>query len=42
MGYSILAIFVMVSIWGIIGFIGNTLGVGAGGGAPVPVVPVLQ
>jgi Na+/H+-translocating membrane pyrophosphatase len=42
MGYSILAIFVMVSIWGIIGLIGNMLGIGQGGGAPIPVVPVLQ
>lgn len=32
MGYSILAIFVMVSIWGIIAFIGTTVGIGQGGG----------
>lgn len=32
MGYSIFALFVMVSIWGIIGLIGSTLGVGQGGG----------
>lgn len=31
MGYSIFALFVMVSIWGIIGLIGSTLGVGQGG-----------
>jgi hypothetical protein len=32
--YSIIAIFVMVSIWGIIGFMGNVLGIGQGGGIP--------
>jgi pSer/pThr/pTyr-binding forkhead associated (FHA) protein len=32
MGYSLVALFVMVSIWGIINFIGTTLGVGQGGG----------
>jgi hypothetical protein len=42
MGYSILAIFVMVSIWGLIGLLGNISGVGQGGSAPIPVVPVLQ
>jgi hypothetical protein len=31
MFYSILALFVMVSIWGIIGFIGNLTGIGQGG-----------
>jgi hypothetical protein len=34
MGYSIFAIFVMVSIWGIIAFIGTTIGVGQGGSLP--------
>ena len=34
MGYSIIAIFVMVSIWGIVAFIGATLGIGQGGGLP--------
>lgn len=42
MGYSILAIFVMVSIWGIIGVLGNISGVGQGGSAPIPTVPVLH
>lgn len=42
MGFSILAIFVMVSIWGIIGVLGNISGVGQGGSAPIPTVPVLQ
>jgi hypothetical protein len=31
MGYSILAIFVMVSIWGIIALMGSMLGIGQGG-----------
>lgn len=31
MGYSMLALFVMVSIWGIITFIGTTVGIGQGG-----------
>jgi hypothetical protein len=39
MGYSILAIFVMVSIWGIISFMGNTLGIGQGGQMPGFKVP---
>jgi hypothetical protein len=39
MGYSILAIFVMVSIWGIIGLIGYMSGVGQGGDIPIPRVP---
>lgn len=39
MGYSILALFVMVSIWGIVGFLGSLSGIGQGGGAPTPSVP---
>lgn len=42
MGYSILAIFVMVSVWGIVGLFGNILGIGQGGASPIPQVPVLQ
>ncbi len=34
MGYSILALFVMVSIWGIISALGSMLGVNQGGGLP--------
>ncbi len=34
MGYSILAIFVMVSVWGIIGFFGSIFGIGQGGSMP--------
>lgn len=40
MGYSILALFVMVSIWGIVGFLGSVFGVGQGGNVPIPGVPV--
>lgn len=40
MGYSILAIFVMVSIWGIISFFGHAVGIGQGGNIPIPGVPV--
>ena len=39
MGYSILALFVMVSIWGIIGFLGSVFGINQGGNIPVPGVP---
>ena len=39
MGFSVLALFVMVSIWGIIGLLGSILGVGQGGNIPVPGVP---
>jgi hypothetical protein len=40
MGYSILALFVMVSIWGLVGFLGSMLGIGQGGSVPIPTVPV--
>lgn len=40
--YSIGALFVMVSIWGLVGFLGSILGVGQGGSAPIPGVPVPQ
>jgi hypothetical protein len=39
MGYSILAIFVMVSIWGIIGFFGSIFGIGQGGSMPAFKLP---
>lgn len=39
LGYSILGLFVMVSIWGIVNFLGSIIGVGQGGGVPVPQVP---
>jgi hypothetical protein len=40
MGYSLIAIFVMVAIWGIIAFIANLTGIGVGGTA-APIIPVL-
>ena len=40
MGYSVLALFVMVSIWGLVGLFGSLLGVGQGGNVPIPGVPV--
>lgn len=39
MGYSVLALFVMVSIWGIIGLLGSIVGVNQGGNIPIPGVP---
>jgi hypothetical protein len=42
MGYSILALFVMVSIWGIIGLLGNIFGTGVGGGPPTLEMPKVK
>lgn len=42
MVYAILALFLMVSIWGIIALIGTTFGIGQGGSGIVPTVPVLR
>jgi heme/copper-type cytochrome/quinol oxidase subunit 4 len=42
MGMSILALFVMVSIWGLVGFIGGILGINQGGRVPVPALPAGQ
>jgi hypothetical protein len=39
MGFSVLALFVMVSIWGIIGLLGSIVGVNQGGNIPIPGVP---
>ncbi len=39
MGMSILALFVMVSIWGIVNFIGAISGIGQGGKMPVLELP---
>lgn len=38
MGWSIVALFVMVSIWGLIGFIGSVTGIGQGGKVPLPTI----
>lgn len=40
MVWSILALFVMVSIWGLVGFLGSLLGINQGGNVPIPGVPV--
>lgn len=40
MGFSILGIFVMVSVWGLIGFLGQMFGIGQGGDVPVPGIPI--
>ena len=40
MGYSLLALFVMVSIWGLVGFLGSMFGINQGGNVPIPGVPV--
>lgn len=42
MGYALIALFVMVSVWGIIGFAGSLLGIGQGGSVPVPGIPIPQ
>lgn len=39
MSMAILALFVMVSIWGLVGFLGSVVGVGQGGSVPVPSIP---
>ena len=39
MGYSILALFLMVAVWGIIGMLANMLGVGISGTIPAPTLP---
>ena len=42
MSMSILALFVMVAVWGIIGFISGTFGIGLGGRVPTPGIPTTQ
>lgn len=42
MGYSIIGLFVMVAIWGLVGFISSVLGIGVGGSAPTPTIPYVQ
>lgn len=39
MGYSIVGLFVMVAVWGLVGFLASVLGVGVGGDAIVPSIP---
>lgn len=40
MGYALLALFIEVSIWGIIYWLGSATGIQQGGKAPIPQVPV--
>lgn len=42
MALSVVALFVMVSIWGIIGLFGSFFGIGQGGSVPVPGIPIPQ
>ncbi|MCF7843298.1 hypothetical protein K9M47_00185 [Candidatus Gracilibacteria bacterium] len=42
MGYSLLALFVMVSVWGIIAVMSSILGVGVGGGLPPLEMPAMK
>jgi hypothetical protein len=42
MGYAVLALFVMVSIWGLVGFLGSFFGIGQGGSVPAPGIPLPQ
>lgn len=39
--YGIIALFVMVAVWGLVGFIGSALGIQTGGSATIPTVPGL-
>jgi hypothetical protein len=39
MGFSVIGLFVMVAVWGLVGFLASVLGVGLGGSAPVPSIP---
>jgi hypothetical protein len=39
MGYSVLALFLIVGIWGIIAFVANMFGIGLGGTVPIPTIP---
>lgn len=40
MGFGVLALFVMVAVWGIVAFISQTLGIGIGGDIMTPSVPI--
>ena len=39
LGFGVLALFVMVGIWGIVSFLSANLGIGVGGDIPTPGVP---
>lgn len=40
MGFGVVALFVMVAVWGIVSFISQTLGIGVGGQVAIPGIPV--
>ncbi len=40
MMYAVVVLFVEVSIWGLVAFLGKATGIGQGGGVPVPEIPV--
>ena len=41
--YGIIALFVMAAVWGLVGVLGRTVGVGTGGATPdLPEVPVVR
>lgn len=40
LGFGVVALFVMVGIWGLVGFLSANLGIGVGGDIPTPGVPV--
>ena len=41
--YGIIALFVMAAVWGLVGVLGRTVGVGTGGAIPdLPEVPVIR
>ena len=42
LGMSILSLFVIVSIWGIVNFLGSVVGIGQGGEVRAPIVPRAQ
>lgn len=39
-GMSLVGLFVMVSVWGLVAFMGSVLGIGQGGGINTPALPV--
>jgi hypothetical protein len=39
MAFSILALFMMVSVWGLVSFLGSFFGIGQGGSVGIPAIP---
>jgi hypothetical protein len=40
LGFGIVALFVMVGVWGLVGFLSGNLGIGVGGDIPIPSAPI--